>query len=106
MFGAVLLLEDHKDVDEYLEKLKDTGFAVKKMRSLEICIYLNEKLAGIFEKLAYDCLIVKRSTIFNMMKENKRKIISGEIEGVVILTDIGSYTGYLNGKELITNNRF
>ena len=98
LFGAVLLLEDDKDVDEYLEKLKDTGFVVKKMRSLEICIYLNEKLAGIFEKLAYDCPMVKRSTIFNMMKENKRKIISGEIEGVVILTDIGSYTGYLKWK--------
>ena len=42
LFGAVLLLEGDKDVDEYLEKLKDTGFVVKKMRSLEICIYLNE----------------------------------------------------------------
>ena len=39
MFGAVLMLEEDKDVDEYLEKLKDTGFVVKKMRSLEICIY-------------------------------------------------------------------
>ena len=34
--------------------------------------YLNEKLAGIFEKLAYDCPIVKRSTIFDMMKDNLR----------------------------------
>ena len=42
--------------------------------------------------------MVKRSTIFDMMKENKRKIISGEIEGLVILTDIGSYTGYLKWK--------
>ena len=61
---------------------------------------LNEKLAGIFEKLGYDCRMdmVKRSTIFDMMKENKTKIISGEIEGVVILTDIGCYIGYLKWK--------
>ena len=42
--------------------------------------------------------MVKRSTIFDMMIENKTKIISGEIEGVVILADIGCYIGYLKWK--------
>ena len=87
-------------MDEYIDKFKDKGFVVKKVRSLEICIYLNEKLAGIFEKLGYDCRMemVKRSSIFDMMKENKTKIISGEIEGVVIVVDIGFYIGYLKWK--------
>ena len=40
MFGAVLMLEEDRNVDEYIEKLKDNGFVVKKVRSLEICIYL------------------------------------------------------------------
>ena len=33
--------------------------------------------------------MVKRSTIFDMIIKNKTKIMYGEIEGVVILTDIG-----------------
>ena len=61
---------------------------------------MNEKFAGILEKLGYDCRMemVKRSSIFDMMKENKIKIICGEIEGVVILADMESYIGYLKWK--------
>ena len=73
---------------------------MKNLKSGEICKYLNEKLAEIFEKLGYACNMemVKRSTIFDMMKENKMKIMHGEIGGVVILTDLGGYIGYLNWK--------
>ena len=55
MFGAVLMLQEDENMSEYLEKLRNNGFVVKKVRRVEICIYLNEKLAGIFEKLGYDC---------------------------------------------------
>ena len=53
-----------------------------------IYIYLDEKLAGIFETLGYDCNIgmLKRSIIFNMVNENRMKIKHGDIEGLVILT--------------------
>ena len=100
MFGGVLVIEDDENMSDYLEKLRDNGFVVKNLKSGEICIYLNEKLAGIFEKLGYDCRMemVKRSTIFDMMIKNKTKIMSGEIEGVVILTDIECYIGYLKWK--------
>ena len=39
MFGAVLIFEEDKNVNEYIEKLKDNGFVVKKVKSVEICIY-------------------------------------------------------------------
>ena len=91
MFGAVLMLEDDENMNEYLENLRGNGFVVKKVKSVEICIYLNEKITPIFEKLSYDCRMemVKRSTIFDVRMKNKTKIVYGEIEGVVILTDIG-----------------
>ena len=52
-------------------------FVVKKLKGTEICIYFNDKLAGIFEKLGYDCDMgmLKRSTIFDMVKKNKMKIM-------------------------------
>ena len=59
MFGAVLMLPEDENMSEYFEKLRDNGFVVKKVRSVEICLYLNEKLAGIFEKLGYDCKMEK-----------------------------------------------
>ena len=67
---------------------------------MEICIYLNEKLAGIFETLGYDCNIgmLKRSTIFNMVKENRMKRKHGDVEGFVIMTDLDVFTGYLKWK--------
>ena len=59
-------------IEEIIENFRVCGFVVKKISGTEIGIYLNEKLAGIFEKLGYDCNIgmLKRSTIFNMGKEN------------------------------------
>ena len=70
----------------------------KKISGTEICIYLNEKLAGIFETLGYDCNIgmLKRSTIFNMVKENRMKIKHGDVEVFVIMTYLDVFTGYLN----------
>ena len=100
MFGGVMVFEDDENMSEYLETLRDNGSVVKNLKSGEICIYLNEKLAEIFENLGYDCKMemVKRSTIFDTVKENKMKIMHGEIEGVVILTDLGGYIGYLKWK--------
>ena len=102
MFGCIMVLEDENNLSKYIEQLRDNGFVVKKRteKSGEICIYLNEKLAGIFEKLGYDCKMemLKRSTIFDMVKKNKMKIMHGEVEGVVILTDLEVFTGYLKWK--------
>ena len=45
MFGAFLITEVEENVSEYIENSRGNGFVVKKVRSLEICIYLTEKLA-------------------------------------------------------------
>ena len=46
MFGGVMVIEDDENMSEYLEKLRDNGFVVKNLKSGEICIYLNEKVAN------------------------------------------------------------
>ena len=73
MFGYILVLEDDKKMDEFIEKLRGSRFVVKKLKGTEIWVYLNDKLAGIFEKIGYDFNMgmLKRSTIFDMVKENK-----------------------------------
>ena len=50
--------------------------------------------------LGYECNMgmLKRSTIFNMVKENRMKIKHGDVEGFVIMTDLDVFTGYLKWK--------
>ena len=41
MLSAFLMVEDEENISEYIENLRGNGFVVKKVKSLEICIYLN-----------------------------------------------------------------